>query len=101
MSYESLLILDLAATHAGANLKTIFDVISISLFAGLAILYLQRSASKEPDEVALWKYAVAAIACAVADYLGNNGQTFGAAAMFVFVVAFSILMLKPFSRPSN
>lgn len=79
-------------------MKSIFDVVSIALFAGLAILYLQRSASKEADPIALWKYAVAAVGCAVADFLGNNDQALLSVAMFVFVVVFSVLMLKPFTQ---
>ena len=73
----------------------------MALFAGLAILYLQRSASEEPDEVALWKYAVAAVGCAVADYLGNNNQPLASAITFVALIAFAIWALKPFDRPSS
>ena len=36
-------------------MKTTFDIISVILFAGLAILYLQRSAASEPDEIPLWR----------------------------------------------
>lgn len=79
-------------------MKTIFDFLSIGLFAGLAILYLQRSASAERDTIALWKYAVPAIGCGVSNYLGNNNQVIAAVVMIVASVIFSIVMLRPFTQ---
>jgi hypothetical protein len=79
-------------------LKTIFDFLTLALFAGLAILYLQRSASSTPDPTALWKYALAAIGCAAADYLGNHDQTVASVLVFAATVIFSLVMLRPFSR---
>lgn len=77
-------------------MKTIYDLVSMIAFAGLAILYLQRSASSSPDPVALWKYAVAAIGCALADYFGDHGMVIASIATFVALALFSIAMLKPF-----
>ncbi len=71
------------------------------MFAGLAILYLQRSASEEKDEVALWKYAAAAVGCAVANYLGNHEQPVAAGAAFVALILFSLIALKPFNQGSS
>ena len=82
-------------------MKTLFDVVSLILFAGLAVLFLQRSTSNEDDPVALWKYGVAAVGCAVADYLGNQGQAIAAIIIFVLDVAFSAFMLNPFSRSTR
>ncbi len=79
-------------------MKTIFDIISVVLFAGLAILYLQRSAAAEPDPIPLWRYGAAAIGCAAADIIGNNGYDLPAYAGFVFVVVFALMMLKPFQQ---
>ena len=79
-------------------MKSIYDLVSIILFAGLAVLYLQRSASREPDSVALWNYAVAAVGCAVADYLGNHDQPVASVLSFIALIIFSIFMLRPFSQ---
>jgi hypothetical protein len=79
-------------------LKTIFDLVTLALFAGLAILYLQRSASAAPDPVATWKYAIAAIGCAAADYLGDHDQQIASILIFAAVVIFSLAMLNPFRR---
>jgi hypothetical protein len=80
------------------QLKTIYDLVAIGLFAGLAILFLQRSASQAPDPIPMWKYGVPAVGCAVADYLGNHDQAVLAIVLFVAVCAFSIMMLRPFHQ---
>ncbi len=82
-------------------MKTLYDLVSVILFAGLAILYLQRSARREPDPVALWKYAVAAIGCALADYLGNHDQGIAAVVVFIALIVFSFFMLGPFTPGSS
>jgi hypothetical protein len=79
-------------------LKSVFDVVTLGLFAGLAILYLQRSASAEPDPVPIWKYGIAAVGCGVADYLGDHDQQIASILVFAAVVIFSLAMLHPFSR---
>jgi len=77
-------------------MKTIYDLVSIIAFAGLAILYLQRSASSSPDPVALWKYAAAAFGCALADYFGDHGMAVASILTFAALAVFSAAMLKPF-----
>jgi len=77
-------------------MKNIYDLISIIAFAGLAILYLQRSASPSPDTVALWKYAVAAVGCALADYFGDHGMVIASIVTFIALALFAFAMLKPF-----
>jgi len=77
-------------------MKTIYDLVSVIAFAGLAILYLQRSASSSPDPVAIWKYGAAAFGCALADYLGDHGMPVAAIATFVVLALFSVVALKPF-----
>jgi len=79
-------------------MKTLYDLVSMIIFAGVSVLFLQRSVSPEPDETALWKYAVAAVGCAVADFLGNNGLQWPAILAFVALAIFSLIMLKPFQK---
>ena len=80
-------------------MKSLYDLVSLIIFAGIAVLFLQRSASAEPDTTSLWKYAVAAIGCAVADVLGNNGQMIPSIIVFIALAVFSVFMLRPFQRP--
>lgn len=79
-------------------MKTVYDIVSIIIFAAIAILYLHRSAAAQSDPTPLWRYALAAGGCALADYLGNHDQVFASVVVFIAVVAFSLLMLQPFRR---
>ena len=79
-------------------MKSIYDVISLILFAGVALLFLQRSAAAERDPIPLWRYAVSAFGCAGSDLAGNDGLPIAAGLAFAATAAFSLIMLKPFSR---
>lgn len=75
-------------------MRTIFDWLSLVLFAALAILFLRRSVEGESVR-SMWKYLPPAIACAVGNYVGNNGQALLAVLFFGFAVAFGLFVLKP------
>ncbi len=53
-------------------METIYDWLSVAVFAGLALLYLQRSMEDEPVDT-VWHYLPPAIACALSNWLGNEG----------------------------
>ena len=56
-------------------MDTIFDWMSLAIFAGLIVLFLQRSTSEQRGkDVSLLYYLVLASGCAVANYFGNHGQ---------------------------
>jgi hypothetical protein len=73
-------------------MKTIYDVITLIIFAGLVVLFLQRSMERESSSDKAYYYLPAAVGCAVANYLGNHGQD--ALAVYATVV------LKPFTKLS-
>ena len=50
---------------------TVWDWVTVMVFAGIITFFLHRSAAEVPSDK-LWQYAPPAIACAVANYLGNN-----------------------------
>jgi hypothetical protein len=79
-------------------LKTIYDVIAVVMFAGLAILFLQRSASRTPDAIPIWKYGPPAIGCALADYLGDHGLMVASIVSFLAVAGYSLIVLHPFQQ---
>ena len=82
-------------------MKSIYDVVSLIIFAGVALLFLQRSAASGPDPVPLWRYAVAAAGCAAGDVLGNDDQTLAAIAVLIATAVFGVFMLKPFKQSST
>jgi hypothetical protein len=78
-------------------METIYDWVSLAIFAGLIVLFLQRSTSDRPEkDVSLLYYLGAGLGCAVADYVGNHGQDIVAILLLAATVAFILYYLKPF-----
>jgi hypothetical protein len=78
-------------------METIYDWVSLAIFAGLIVLFLQRSTSENADkDVSLLYYLAPGVGCAVGNYFGNHGQQVIAVALLVATVAFIFYFLKPF-----
>lgn len=83
-------------------MSTIYDWVSLAIFAGLIVLFLHRATSEQAEtDVSLLYYLGAAGGCAVGDYLGNHGQDLLAAVLLAATVGFIILYLKPFKLSSG
>lgn len=79
-------------------METIYDWITLAIFAGLIVLFLQRSTSAQTEHNdSLLLYLAAGVGCAVANYFGNEGNDLLAVGLIVLTVAFIIRFLKPFS----
>ena len=74
-------------------MSTVYDWLTMIVFAGLVVLFLQRSQGEARD--ALWHYLVAAVGCAVTNYLGNEGQDLPAIALGGATLAFIFSVLRP------
>lgn len=74
-------------------METIWDWTTVFAFAGLITLFLQRS-SEEVVKDKLWQYAPPSIACAVANYFGNEGQPVLAIAVMVAGLVYVVRVLK-------
>ena len=80
-------------------METIYDWISLGIFAGLVVLFLQRSTSDRADgDVSLIYYLGAGVGCGVANYFGNKGQDIVAILLLATTIGFIVYYLKPF-RP--
>ena len=75
-------------------METIFDWITVLLFAGLITLFLQRSSMEEPPDT-VWQYLPPAIACAVVNYLGNEGYTVAAIGVLALAIGYVFKVLRP------
>lgn len=83
-------------------MDTIYDWLSLAIFAGLIVLFLQRSTSERADnDVSLFYYLGAGVGCAVANYFGNKGQDILAILLLAATIGFIAYFLKPFQRPSS
>jgi hypothetical protein len=79
-------------------LDTLYDWVTVAIFAGLVVLFLQRSTSSD-DKVhdPLWMYLAASGGCALANYLGNDGLDVLAIIALVATLAFVVHFLRPLS----
>lgn len=78
-------------------METIYDWLTVAIFGGLIVLFLDRSVEDDPPDH-LWQYLVASVGCAGANYLGNEGYTLAAVAVIATVVTFIMMVLKPFDK---
>lgn len=77
-------------------METIYDWMTVAIFGGLVVLFLHRSvADQEPNDTIL-HYMPPAVGCAVANYVGNEGQGPLSALIVVGVLIYIVLILKPF-----
>ncbi len=82
-------------------MTTIFDYLTMAVFAGLIVLFLQRSVGEGPFRDSLWQYLVASVGCAVSNYLGNEGWTIPGVVVLAATFAFIFYVLKPFGAANR
>jgi hypothetical protein len=83
-------------------MQSIYDWLSLAIFAGLIVLFLQRSTSDRAEkDVSLFYYLAAGVGCAAANYFGNNGQDLIAIVLLVATVGFIAYFLRPFQKPPS
>ena len=76
-------------------MQTIYDWITIAVFAGLVVLFLQRSTADVATD-RLWQYLPAACGCAFANWLGNKGDDLPAILAIALTLIYIAYVLKPF-----
>jgi hypothetical protein len=78
--------------------KTIYDLLTLALFAGLVVLFLQRSASDAAPDDHLYQYLPPAVLLATANYFGNHEQHIVAIGAILAAIAYVVVVLKPFKQ---
>lgn len=86
-------------------METPYDWITIAIFAGLIVIFLQRSVGDSEPQDSILAYLPPSIGCAAANYFGNEGFETGSAVYHAIaiigigaVLAYSYFVLKPFKR---
>lgn len=77
-------------------METIYDWMTVAIFGGLVVLFLHRSVGDQEPTDHILHYMPPAIGCAIANYVGNQGQGPISALIVVAVLAYIVLVLKPF-----
>lgn len=75
-------------------MQTPFDWITVAIFAGLVVIFLQRSVG-EGEQDSIVSYLPAAVGCAGCNWLGNEGYTAFAIAGLVALLAYIWFVIKP------
>jgi hypothetical protein len=75
-------------------MQTIYDWVTVAVFAALAILLVRRAAAGA-EMNHLWQYLAAAAGCGVIDWLGNSGYHLAAIACGVFLLLYIWIVLRP------
>lgn len=76
-------------------METIYDWVTVGIFAGLIVLFLQRSVDAAPVRDSMWHYLAASMGCAVVNWLGNRDDHVAAVILLICVSAFIWYVLKP------
>jgi len=90
------------------ELETVYDWVTVAIFAGLVVLFLQRSSSDHPPPDSLWQYLGASVGCMVGNYFGNEAvegkgvvyHVLGAGVILATLVYIQIA-LRPFAKPKD
>ena len=77
-------------------METPFDWVTVIIFAGMVVLFLQRSSMDEPPDT-IWQYLPPAVGCAFANYLGNEGYQLAAIGVLAATLGYIIFVLRPFN----
>jgi hypothetical protein len=77
-------------------MQTPYDWITVAIFAGLIVVFLQRSTGEGEPTDSIWSYLPPSLGCAVANYLGNEGYVAGAILGIVAVLVYIYYVIKPF-----
>jgi hypothetical protein len=86
--------------------ETIYDWVTLIIFAGLIVLFLQRSMGEGEPRDSIWQYLGASVGCMIANQLGNKALDEGnvlyhAAAVLAIagILGYVFYYLRPFDRP--
>lgn len=95
-----------AGVQERAQLETIYDWVTVAIFAGLVVLFLQRSTGQAAPRDSILEYLGASVGCAASNYFGNravlgDGFLFHliAVALLVGTIVYIQMVLRPLEKP--
>lgn len=74
-------------------METIYDWVTMAIFAGLIVLFLHRSAADDPPDT-IWHYLPPSVCCAAANYFGNEGNVVIAVALIAIIGVYVVGVLN-------
>jgi len=82
-------------------METVYDWITVLIFAALVTRFLQSSAGPEQSDESIWHYLVPSLGCAAANWLGNSGWHWAAGAALLGSLAYIAVFIGKVGRRSG
>ena len=82
-------------------METVYDWLTVAVFAFLVILFLHRSVDVDEPRDHLWQYLLAGAGCAFTNWLGNEGMDLLAVGALLATLAYIFYALRPFPFQSG
>ena len=79
-------------------MQTVYDWVTVAFFAGLIVLFLQRSIGDGPPRDSMLHYVLPALGCAVTNYFGNQGEHILAVLILTASAIYAWYFLRPLSH---
>lgn len=86
-------------------MQTVYDWVTVAIFAGLIVIFLQRSVGDAEPQDSILSYLPPALGCAVSNYFGNEGLEHDntayqilAVAGIIAVLVYTYFVIKPFQK---
>ena len=83
------------------DMETVYDWVTVTIFAGLVTLYLSRSLDPRAEDDSLWHYLLPAIACGLANWLGNHGYGWAAVLLIAAALGYMFRFLRAPPPPKH
>jgi hypothetical protein len=80
-------------------METVYDWITVAVYAVLVTRFLSQSARAEGSDDSLWHYLVPSAGCALANWLGNEGWDLAAVALIAAILFYIYRFIWPAQRP--
>lgn len=83
-------------------METPYDWITVAIFAGLIVLFMQRSTNEQSDQDNILHYLAPSVGCMATNYFGNEamegaGSHLIALILLAATVGYIVVVLKPFN----
>ncbi len=77
-------------------MSTVYDWLTMAVFAGLLVTFLQRSIGPRPANDRVINYLPPAVGCGLANYAGNESYALLSAVILVAVLGYIWVVIRPF-----
>lgn len=82
-------------------MTTVYDWLTVALFAGLITHFLAYSVKPEAEDIPFGHYLLLSVVCAAANWLGNHDWELAAVLLLLAGVGYAYRYLRPHPRSAD